>query len=171
MSGHVAYTHRPRGGYWQSIYAAVDWQRIDVIGGGLQSQSIGITPIELTNRTGDVLFVRSNVEKEVLDAPFEIRPGVVIPAGSYSFSDIGVEIRGSGFRKLSGRIAYIDGDFYDGTRDRIFGEFTWAPSPRFRANVGYNLNYIDLPQGSFTTRLISTGLDVVFSSTDRKSVV
>src|SRR5690606_23656319 len=104
-------------------YAGIDWQRIDVIGGGLQSQSIGVTPIELVNRTGDVLFVRSNIEKEVLDVPFEISPGIAIPAGSCSFSDIGVEIRGSGFRKLSGRIAYIDGDFYGGTRDHNLQDF------------------------------------------------
>ncbi|MBN1237495.1 MAG: hypothetical protein JXB36_03285 [Gammaproteobacteria bacterium] len=165
VSGHVAYTHRPSGGYFQSIYAGLDWQRIEVIDGGLQSQSIGVTPIELTNRTGDVLFIRSNIEKEVLDRPFEISPGIVIPVGEYSFHDLGIEIQGSGFRKVSGRIAYIDGDFYGGTRDRIFGAFTWTPSPRFRTNIGYNINYVELPQGDFTTRLFSTSLDVVFSST------
>jgi hypothetical protein len=164
-SGHVAYTHRPAGGYFQAIYAGLDWQRIEQIGGTLQSQSIGFTPIQLTNRTGDVLFVRSNLEKEVLDVPFQISPGIVIPVGEYSFHDLGIEVRGSGFRKVSGRIAYIDGDFFGGTRERVFGALTWTPSPRFRANIGYNINYIELPQGDFTTRLISTGLDVVFSST------
>jgi len=164
-SGHIAYTHRPLQGYWQSIYAGIDWQRIEVIGGGLQSQSIGITPVELTNRTGDVVFVRSNVEKEVLDQPFEIHPGIVIPVGHYSFHDLGIEFRGSGFRKVSGRVAYIDGDFFGGRRERLFGALTWQPSPRFRANVGYNLNWIELPQGDFATRLITTSLDVVFSST------
>jgi hypothetical protein len=165
LSGHIAYTHRPAGGYWQSIYGGIDWQRIEVIGGGLQSQKIGVTPIELVNRTGDVLFVRSNIEKEVIDTPFQIGPGVVIQPGEYSFSDIGVEIRGSGFRKVSGRVAYIDGDFFGGTRDRLFGAFTWQPSPRFRANIGYNLNFIKLPGNEFTTRLITTELGVVFSST------
>ncbi len=164
-AGHLAYTHRPLGGYWQSIYAGFDWQRIETIGGGLQSQSIGVTPVELTNRTGDVIFVRSNIEKDVLDQPFEISPGIVIPPGEYSFSDLGIEVQGSGFRKVSGRVAYIDGDFFGGRRERLFGAVTWRPSPRFRANIGYNLNWIQLPQGDFTTRLISTGIDVVFSST------
>src|SRR5690606_41852836 len=117
-SGQIAYTHRPLQGYWQSIYAGIDWQRIEVIGGGLQSQSIGITPVELTNRTGDGVFVRSNVEKEVLDQPFEIHPGIVIPVGHYSFHDLGIECRGSGFIKVSGRAAFIDGDFFGGRRER-----------------------------------------------------
>jgi hypothetical protein len=165
ISGHTAYTFRPSAGVWQSIYVGVDWDRFDFIAGGLESQSIGVTPVELTNRTGDVIFVRSNFDKEVLDVPFEISPGVVIPAGDYSFSDFGVEFRSSDFRKLSGRVTYIDGDFFGGTRDRLFGGLTWQPTPRFRGTAGYNINYVELPQGRFTTRLLTAGLDYVFSST------
>jgi hypothetical protein len=164
-SGHVAFTHRPSGGYWQSLYFAVDGQRYNDIGGGLQSQSIGVTPLQATNRTGDVLFMRSNFEKEVLVQPFEISSGVVIPAGEYSFYDHGIEWRAANYRKFRGRFAYTDGDFYQGTRARWFGDIGWQPSPRLTAKVGFNYNDINLPQGSFKTRIISTSLDVVFSST------
>jgi len=165
-SGHIAYTHRPPDGYWQSIYFALDAQRIEELdGGGVQSQAFGLTPVQLTNRTGDVIFVRSNFEKEVLDTPFQITPGVIIPVGEYSFNDLGLEFQFSGHRKVSGRIAYIDGDFYAGDRARTFGNVTWQLSPRFRTNIGFNLNDIELPQGTFTTRIVSMGLDVVFSST------
>ena len=47
----------------------------------------------------------------------------------------------------------------------MFGQVRWQPSPRFGANVGYNLNYVELPQGDFVTRLVTLGLDLVFSST------
>ena len=125
----------------------------------------GLTPFQLTNRTGDLLYGRSSFQKEILDAPFEISPGIVIPPGDYSFDEHGFEIQFSGFRKVSGRIARTEGEFYDGTRSRSFGNFTWQPSPRFRTNVGFNINDIELPQGSFTTRIVSTGFDIVFSST------
>ena len=175
-SGHVAYTHRPAAGYWQSLYFALDGQRIESRDGGLQSQSLGLTPIQLTNRTGDVIFVRSNFEKDVLEVPFVIwrdigtpvggiPQNIEIPAGEYSFNDIGIEFQFSGFRKVSGRIAHIDGDFYGGSRIRAFGNVTWQPSPRFRTNVGFNINDIELPWGDFTTRIVSTGFDIVFSST------
>lgn len=164
-SGHAAYTFRPSGGIWQSIYSGVDWDRFDSLDTGLESQSIGVTPAKMTNRKGDLLYIRSNFDKEVLHAPFEISPGVVIPAGAYSFSDFGVQVTTSGFRRFALDVAYIDGDFYEGKRDRLFGSLAWQPSPRFRATYGYNVNYVDLPQGRFTTRLFTAGVDIVFSST------
>jgi hypothetical protein len=164
-SGHIGYTHRPAERYWRSLYFVLDGERIENLGGGLQSQRIGLTPFQLTNRTGDLVYMRSNFEREVLDAPFEISPGIVIPMGDYSFDDHGLEVNFAGYRKVSGRIIYTDGDFYDGTRSRVVGNATWQPSPRFRTNIGFNINDIELPQGNFTTRIISAGFDIVFSST------
>jgi hypothetical protein len=164
-SGHVGYTHRPAAGYWRSLYFVLDGERIENLGGGLQSQRIGVIPFQLTNRTGDVVWMRSNFEREVLDAPFEISPGIVIPVGDYSFDDHGAEISFAGYRKVSGRIIFTDGGFYDGTRSRVVGNATWQPSPRFRTNIGFNVTDIELPQGNFTTRIASAGFDIVFSST------
>ena len=164
-SGHVGYTHRPTAGYWRSLYFLLDGERIENLGGRLQSQRIGLTPFQLTNRTGDLVYMRSTFEREVLDAPFEISPGIVIPVGDYAFDEHGLEVNFAGYRKVSGRIAFTDGEFYDGTRSRVFGSVAWQPSPRFRTNIGFNMNDIEIPQGNFTTRIISTGFDIVFSST------
>jgi len=163
-AGHLAYTYRPEAGYWQQIYFGVEAERIENIAGGLQSQRIGLTPLQMATRSDDVLFLRFNFDQEVLVEEFEISPGIVIPVGSYSFDDYGAEWRFSSHRKFSGRVAYTTGDFYDGTRERLFGSITWQPSPRFRSSVGYNFNDIDLVAGSFRTRVITTGFDIVFSS-------
>jgi hypothetical protein len=165
-AGQIAYTHRPAAGYWQSLFFNLDGQRIEGLNGRLQSQQIGLTPIQMHNRTNDMLYIRSNFEKEVLDVPFEIRPGTIIPVGEYSFDDHGIEWGFSAHRRVSGRLARTDGGFYNGTRVRTFGNFTWAPSPRFRTGVGFNIQEIDLPveNGKFTTRIVNTNIDVVFSS-------
>jgi hypothetical protein len=147
------------------MFFSLEAKRIDELGGGLQSKSVSVTPIEITNRTGDVIFLRSNFDTEVLSLPFEISPGVVIPVGEYSFDNHGIEWRAAGYRRWSGRIAYVDGSFYGGDQARVFGSIAWQPSPRFRTNIGYNITEVELPQGSFTTRVISTGMDIVFSST------
>jgi hypothetical protein len=164
LMGHLAYTYRPTSGYWQSVYFGVDGQRIEALSGGLQSQQIGFTPAQMTNRTGDVLYIRANFAKEVLETPFQISPGVVIPVGEYSFDDWGIEGRFAGYRTVSGNIAYTDGEFYDGKRQRLFGNFVWAPSPRYRTGIGFNINDIELPQGDFVTRILTAGFDIVFSS-------
>jgi hypothetical protein len=165
-AGQIAYTHRPATGYWQSLFFNLDGQRIEGLNGRLQSQQIGLTPIQMHNRTNDMLYIRSNFEKEVLEVPFEIRPGTIIPVGEYSFDDHGIEWGFSAHRRLSGRLARTDGGFYNGTRVRTFGNFTWTPSPRFRTGVGFNIQEIDLPvdNGRFTTRIVNTNFDIVFSS-------
>jgi hypothetical protein len=162
--GQLAYTHRPSTGFWQSLFFAVDGQRIEGLDGQLQSQQIGFTPIQMHNRTNDMFYARSNFAKEVLLEDFEISPGIIIGPGEYSFADHGLEVGFSAHRRFSGRIAYTDGDFYDGTRSRTFGNFTWVPSPRFRTNIGFNIQDIELPGGNFTTRIINTSFDIVFSS-------
>ena len=163
-TAQIAYTYRPDG-YWQSLFFSLEAERIEEIGAGLQSAQISVTPLQATNHSGDVLFLRSNFEREVLTAPFEIYPGVVIPVGDYSFDNHGIEIRGAGHRRFSGRIAYVKGSFYDGDQAKWFGSGTWQPSPHFRANVGFNITDVELPEGAFTTRVITSGIDVVFSST------
>jgi hypothetical protein len=165
-SGQIAYTHRPASGFWQSLFFNLDGQRIEDLNGRLQSEQIGLTPLQAHTRQNDMLFLRSNFEKEVLDLPFAIRPNTIIPAGEYTFDDHGLEWGFSGHRRFSGRIAYTDGEFYNGTRSRTFGTFTWTPSPRFRMGTGFNLQYIELPvlNGDFTTRIITQTFDIVFSS-------
>ena len=165
-SGQLAYTHRPAGGFWQSLFFALDGQRIEGLNGRLQSQQIGLTPVQMYNRTNDMLYLRSNFEKEILDLPFAIRPNTIIPVGEYSFDDHGVEVGFSAHRRFAGRIARTNGGFYNGTRGRWFGSFTWTPSPHFRTTTGFNLQEIDLPvaNGNFTTRIVTQTFDVAFSS-------
>jgi hypothetical protein len=165
-AGQIAYTHRPSSGWWQSLFFGLDGQRIESLDGRLQSQQIGLTPVQMHNRTNDMLYLRSNFETEVLEVPFAIRPNTLIPAGRYTFDDHGVEWGFSAHRRFAGRIAYTDGEFYNGTRSRTFGSFTWTPSPRYRMSTGFNIQYIDLPvaNGEFTTRIITQTFDIVFSS-------
>ena len=59
---------------------------------------------------------------------------------------------------------YQVGDFYDGERTEIAAEINWRPSGRLRTGFGYEFNDIDLPQGSFVTRLAVFRTDVAFSS-------
>jgi hypothetical protein len=164
-SSHIAYTLRPSTGRWQSIYSGIEGQRIESIGGGLQSQLVRMTYASLTNQTGDSFSVRSNLQREVLGNAFEISSGIAIPIGAYSFSDFGAEFGTSRFRKVSGSAGIFAGDFYDGSRDQAFASVRWQPSPKFAAALGYSVNYIELPAGSFETRLTTANFDLVFSST------
>ncbi len=161
----IGYTMRPNRGPIQQWLISLDAQRIDSIGGGLQSQSVNFRPMQISNRTGDRLIMVNRVIKENLITPFEISSGIVIPVGEYQFRSTGMMVQFSEHRRFSGRVRVVDWSFYEGERLEMLGEMTWRPSPKFRGRVSYDMSEIELPQGDFETRLVSLGVDYVFSST------
>jgi hypothetical protein len=163
-TGKLGNTWRPKSQRWQTYDVRLEAERFNDMNGHLQSQILSVTPLEVVTTKGDSLVMRMENDKEVLVAPFPIAKGVVIPVGSYDFSKAGVELRTAQYRKLSGRLGYIDGNFYGGDQHKYTGQLTWVPTPQIRATTGVNLTFIDLPQGSFTTRVLTAGLDYVFSN-------
>jgi hypothetical protein len=161
----VGYTLRPSGGKIQSVLSTLDGQRVELISGGLQSQSLNLRPFQITNQTNDRLTMVYRDLKEVLVQPFEIWPGIVIPVGEYRFDDLGIQLQTGTHRRFAGTIRYIDGTFYDGERTDVIGDLTWRPSPKFRGSIAYNYSEIELLEGAFETRIVSMGLDWVFTST------
>lgn len=158
------YRLRPAEGFVRSILFGVDAERIDTIAtGALESEEIDFRLVELESRQGDQLQLRRANNREVLTDPFEISPGVVIPVGDYSFADTSLELSTADQRKLWGVIDYTAGEFYDGDRFGLEAAVAWRPSGRFLMELGYEFNDIDLPYGSFVTRLARFRADVVFS--------
>lgn len=163
FSVQSGYSHRFSSGYLQTYDFRLTGRRYDSIGGGLESQTILFQPFSISNRSGDRFLWISKYNKEVLIAPFEISPGVIIPAGEYHFNDDGFTFRTAGFREWSGSISYIHGNFYSGTFDRSWADITWKPSPKFNTTISYDIQFVDLPEGKFTTRILSGGIDYIFS--------
>jgi hypothetical protein len=116
------------------------------------------------NRFGDELEVEIEAEQEVLDEDFEIADNVIIPRAHYSFRNASVEFETADQRKVWGGFGIQTGDFYDGERREAAAEINWRPSGRFRLGTGYEWNDIDLPGGSFVTRLASFTTEVAFSA-------
>jgi hypothetical protein len=158
------YTHRPSDGLLRSVLSGYNAERVELLNGELQSQAVRYRLIEVENSLGDQLALQHEAEQEQLDEPFEISDGIVIPIGHYSFGGTRVSMQTADQRKVWGSAAYQTGSFYDGDRTEVFGEISWRPSGRLRASVGYTFNDIDLPQGSFVTRLATIGIDVAFSA-------
>ena len=132
--------------------------------GLMQSQRMFLAPIGINTQRGDLFFVQFEREKEGLVVPFEIRPGVIIPAGNYSYAYTFINLNGSSQRNFSPRIAYRQGEFFDGDRKAITAGFDWQPNRNFSFEFTYNLTDVELPYGDFVTRLISLNADYAFNS-------
>lgn len=122
----------------------------------------------LRNGTGDEFSFAYRAFTESIDGPFEISPGIVIPVGLFKIQDWGVRLVTSTHRRLAANLVWLrfyEGTYFGGDRTDLNGELTWRPSARFRGNVNYRFSEIDLPQGSFETRLVAAGIDFAFTPT------
>jgi len=160
-AGYTWFTSTPA---IRSIHAGVDFQRIEKISGGVQSQYTNIRALELEGDTGDSISFNYLLNEESLDEPFEISDGIVIPAGYYKYEQYCLFAGSAEHRKVSVSANYCGGEFFDGDQVSAGGRISWRPSSHFQLATSYNYNYIELPGGAFTTRLISLRADVAFTN-------
>lgn len=162
--GELAYTHRPNGKRIRSVLSGIYAQRVDVIEGGLQSQNVLLRLAEIENNTADKLEFRHELKKESLLGAFEISRGVTIPAGEYAFADSEVALQSGAQRNFDVKASVRHGEFFSGDITSSSVAIGWRPSMHFRSALSMTIDDVDLPQGKFITRLISSEFDVVFSN-------
>ena len=101
---------------------------------------------------------------ELLQEPFRISKDVVVPVGGYGFTAGTVSYTLGGQRTASGGLAFTAGSFWSGDirtleyrqgRINVLNQFSIEPT------VSYN--DIDLPEGEFTTTLVSTRFNYAFN--------
>ena len=168
----VGYTRFYEGDTLQRLNLGLDAQRFDLLdGGGLQSENIVFKLLELETHTRDAVRLRYITNEENVAEPFVVyfdssdpAGSVTIPAGHYSFDEASIRLATGNQRPLSGNITYLAGDFYDGRRTNVSGQFSWKPSRHFILNLDYDWNDVELPQGDFVTRLVGLSTQVVFST-------
>lgn len=165
----VGYTHFFRDSFLQTAYTGIDAQKVNVIGGGLQSQVLAFRLLELDTNSRDRVSFQYQTNKEVVRNAFAVYNApdrrVLIQPGNYSFNESTVAFNTAGQREFSGRFSMTQGDFYNGERNNLNGSLSWTQSRNFVMSVNYDWNDITLPQGDFITRLTSLSTQVAFSST------
>jgi hypothetical protein len=168
-TAETGFMHVLRGKHVQQYFVGLDGDRIEQLGGGLQSQVVTMRPLEVESAHRDFLRLYYAFNREVLAIPFAIYSSgsrsVSIQPGDYHFRDYGFDLQTGPQRRLGLRLSARRGDFYDGTRSAAGGEVSWKPSKHFSVRSSYDVNRIRLPAGDFTTHLIAAGTDVNFSST------
>jgi len=104
-----------------------------------------------------------DINTERLFEPFEIQPGIVIPAGTYDFSNWRFGGGSGEGRRVSVGGGFSGGDFFGGTR--YFSNLTIrVRASRFvRSETIFDYNDVELPQGDFTTRVFGQRLGLSFT--------
>ncbi len=93
---------------------------------------------------------------ELLKQPFPIAPGVTIPMGGYGFQDVRVSLALGQQRPLSGTLSVQHGSFFSGTRTSVgFSRGRLEVTPQLSIEPSLSINWVDLPEGEFTTELVT----------------
>ena len=108
----------------------------------------------------DVGYTRSY---ELLEQPFRISSDVTIPVGGYRFQDVDVTLALGQQRPFAGGLSFQRGSFFSGTKTSVsfggggrFGRGRVELTPRLSLEPSLAFDWVDLPEGEFTTRLVRT---------------
>ena len=152
--------------------SSIDWIRrlswdgsytfITDSGGTVETrEAVGSFLVELEN--SDQFSVFHTRTYDLLQDPFEIASDVTIPIGGYQFSNTQASYSFGPQRRLSGRLTVDRGSFYGGTKTAVAIGGGFGPgaggrielSPRFSLEPGLSINRVELPQGNFTSSLVT----------------
>ena len=144
--------------------SSIDWVRRFSLSAGVDyTQSADDRVLE--TRTQDVeleiqlensdRFTVSAVDRyELLTSSFTIAPGVTLPVGSYGFRDVGAAYSFGQQRPLSGSISVRTGSFWSGDSTSVeLSRGRIEVTPQLSVEPSLSVNWVDLPEGNFTTSL------------------
>ena len=149
----------------RSVHSGIDFQRIEKIDGDVQSQTVNLRAFEVEGDSGDAFSINYYLLTENLETGFEISEGIIIPAGEYEYEQYCLTMESAEFRRVSVTANYCGGEFFDGDQVATGAQILWRPNLHFKIGTSYRFNEIELPYGTFITRLMSLRADVAFSNT------
>jgi hypothetical protein len=120
-------------------------------------------PIGVEFDSGDDIRFGLNPAFERLWEPFEITTGIIVPAGSYTFTRYELEVETANKRPWVVSFGGEWGDFFNGTRRDIGIELTLKPSDHMLVGLRAERNDLSLEQGDFFIQLFSLQADYNFS--------
>jgi hypothetical protein len=119
---------------------------------------------DTTFRNSSELFFRPiEAVNDVLTEPFQIRPGITIPAGTYQFNRPQISFTSDLSKPVVFTFREKWGKFYSGTRSETSGGITWRPNPHLLLDLQESYNKVHLHEGDFSTSLFTGRFNYNFS--------
>jgi hypothetical protein len=125
----------------------------DASGDVLEDRSVsGRFGVEFNS--SDEVELTATRQYELLPFDFAISPGVVVPAGGYTYQTLNVTYNLGQQRPISGRLTASYGSLYEGMRTSLTYSGRIGVSPHFGVEPNISLNWVRLPYGDFDARLL-----------------
>ena len=118
-------------------------------------EATGLFTVEWEN--SDQLSVGAVKSYEFLPEPFPIAPDVTIPVAGYDFTNLRLGYNFGQQRRFSANVTAEHGSFYGGRKTALgVSRGRVTITDQFSVEPSWSINWIDLPQGAFTTNLVGT---------------
>lgn len=140
-----------------------DWYVITDRDNDLESAFATARLLAGESRHGDVLEVWLDYNHERLDVPFEIHPGVFIPARTHQWTNLFGKLETTDSRPVNVRLQWAVGDFYDGNRVDVTGYVGWRPIPNLLLAAERRYININLPAGDFDIEINRLWANLAFN--------
>ena len=160
----LRHRHPMAGGFWQWLGTRVQYFRADRIGGGLQSEEKTWNIFEGFSRSNDFFTIFLVEESEGLEQSFTLPGDIEVLPGLYTGNRLGVFIETGQQRPVRFEFEVSDGDFFDGKRRLIAPTVEWRPNKHFFLGLSATQNRVELPRGTFTSKLYSARANIAFNS-------
>ena len=150
----------------QQMFHDIFYTRFTRLDNGLvESEDFYFTIVDWHFNSGDSLHSLFDVNPtfERLFEPFEISPGVVLPAGEYRFTPMRIFFTSAQKRRFQGSIGFTFGNFWSGTAQTIRTGLRYQVPPRFSISLDANQTFARLPQGNFVARIFSSQINYALS--------
>ena len=161
--GGLRYSRRPRG---HPIIRRLNFATsVDYIVNGKQDvetrTQAGIFDVDLTD--GGKIDFEVTRNYELLDQPFRIARGVVLPVGGYAWDQLKARFTLGPLGKIT-ETTVTRGGFYSGDRTEVSLGTRMDLTRHLALEMLASVNWVDLPEGSFTTKLASTRINYSLSA-------
>ena len=163
-TARIAFQPRPKRWGIRQVFFELEPEYITSLGNRLENWRLFMAPFNVRTESGEHLEGNVILEFERLDAPFEIHPGVVVPAGSYQWHKYRAEANTATKRRWVIDVAYWWGEFYDGTRRQTGLGLTLKPNAHLSIALRADRNDIALREGRFYTQVLTARVDYNLSS-------
>ena len=112
---------------------------------------------------GDTWGVSYSRDFEFLAAPFEIVPGTFVPGGTYHSAAVRANYTLGTQRPISGDVSVARGSFYGGDRTDVGYRGRAEITSRLSIEPGVAVNWVDMPSGRFTAKLVTSRATMTFT--------
>lgn len=158
--------YRPRPKFWNMRQVSFKLYFIQYLNRHerqIESRKYTSTPLEIEFNSGERFSYQWMPTFERLFVPFEINRGTIIAPGAYWFHRHAWNFETALNRPISFKVKAENGSFYAGDSQEFSPQIVWRKDQHLTTSFELQQYWVNVPEGSFTTRLALYRLDYAFN--------